>query len=694
MPATPLALGGQAAGGGIDLLGQAAGGDGFLASLNPEVRRYKKELAAAKDEQAQLNAELAELPKGSQEYAAVAAKAAKAGQAVKTTTEALNKQLAAVGKQSKALGIAGKAFGLATGFIVGMGAALLVSAVRMGDAAAQTLALGATSAHTAEELARLEAGFDNLGVKVSAVDLAGFEKAQRRVNAALRYSGQLSTETVIAYSMLGLAVGEQVKLDEQRYNTLRRMTLTEREWVAQQTGVAQGVLDAIALGYTWQDAQQSGIALTEEQMRQQLETRKSVKELMREYKLLGQSIATELLPYAKAFSEWLIPAVKNVTEWVKANPKLVRGIFAFGIALAGIVAVLSLVAGLAVTLAAVSGVGLPLAATAVALGAGVAAVGGAGFAVSYKALGSAQKAVGGIEEANIAAGREAADATRESGKEIVNTMQARADAAAYQQNLLEPVFRPRATAVTTPAAPVGNALDMHASTMADLGGNLETWAAGGKRPGRFHPDELLASGLAQGIVEPSTTVIRTPDLIDERRGRSRGISQGDSAVGDAIIGGIGDFFTGLGRGEYQSAPASATGNRRDRARQTTAAAQAPAAIDITMPLGKPDMPLGKPDMPLGKPDITMPEAIPPAAIVNMPDMPLGKPPAVNMPALEAAIPPAASSTVNNYNVTNNYNDNSEFSVSNEFNNDDYAAQTANEVTEGALQLAEAQASYP
>ena len=78
----------------------------------------------------------------------------------------------------------------------------------------------------------------------------------------------------------------------------------------------------------------------------------------------------------------------------------------------------------------------------------------------------------------------------------------------------------------------------------------------------------------------------------------------------------------------------------------------------------------------------------------MPDMPLGKPPAVNMPALEAAIPPAASSTVNNYNVTNNYNDNSEFSVSNEFNNDDYAAQTANEVTEGALQLAEAQASYP
>ena len=345
----------------------------FLTNLSPQVRKYRNELASAKEEQQSLTNQLKQLDKGSAEYDKISKSLTAVTGTVDALTGALNKQLATIGKQSKALGIAGKVAGVGAGLFVGFTGTIIALTKSMGDAARETLALSSASEYGAEALHQLSSGFDILGIKMSAVDLVAFEKQQRRVNTAFMLGSGVSKDLVIAYSALGLRLGETVTLNRDLYETLRALPLAQREYYAAIVGVNDGVLQAINLGYDWQEVQANGIARTKEQQREALEAANAMRKLGAEIKEVGADLAREFLPYVKAGAEVLIEITGNVRDWIKENPKWIKAIGYGALAVGALGTALGIAAGFAVTLAAATGIGLPAALTALGLGATVGA---------------------------------------------------------------------------------------------------------------------------------------------------------------------------------------------------------------------------------------------------------------------------------------------------------------------------------
>ena len=220
--------------------------------------------------------------------------------------------------------------GIALGIITKLG-------VGFGNLSTQVMMAGATSASTGAELHRMATGFQALtGIRTAAQDLEAFERAQRAVAAGMRFGEPPTRRQVLAYSQLGIALGQQAQLNETLYNRLGQMDLATREWVANVVGIPQSVMKAVAAQYSWADAQRVGVRMTQEQIEEGHRLDVRFQALQNTFKEVAMEVGPEMLKFLISLKQNVLPIAQALGSWVANNSKLVTTMVVLGATMAGI----------------------------------------------------------------------------------------------------------------------------------------------------------------------------------------------------------------------------------------------------------------------------------------------------------------------------------------------------------------------
>ena len=227
----------------------------------------------------------------------------------------------------------------------GVSTAMGFLADRMGRLGTRLESVDATSRSTGVALQQMATGFEALtGIRIAAEELENFERAQRRVIGGLMFGERPSRNQVIAYSSLGIAIGEVVEWNDTLYERLARMPLAFRETVASILDVPPAIMSAIAMGYEWNDAIASGMVVTREQQRQLHEQGVAFRELKNELQEVAVTFAGPALSAIGAFKDAVLDIFGPVIALVDAYPKLAAGVGAFMLSLAVLMPVLMVAA--------------------------------------------------------------------------------------------------------------------------------------------------------------------------------------------------------------------------------------------------------------------------------------------------------------------------------------------------------------
>ena len=314
---------------------------------------------------------------------------------------------------------------------------LLLTLTALGGAAAATTIkftqyghelLNAANASrlTVDELSSLATGFSDLvGIRTRADDLVAFERAQRAVVAGIRFGVKPTRDQVLAYSRLGLSIGDTIELNEQLYNSIRGLSLAERERVAGILGISPAIVAAANDQLTWNEIQQAGITYTEDEARALRQTDRELAKVKRSLEAVGKELAIQFGPILEVVGGYLAGLAEHAGALVANFQAWLPWIGGLAGALVGLTVVLKLAAIAQAALAIASVVGAPFgvaalavlgigaAATALGVGVGVAAADKIGKDIERleRELADQKLTEAEVRQANVDALREAQNDT-------------------------------------------------------------------------------------------------------------------------------------------------------------------------------------------------------------------------------------------------------------------------------------------
>ena len=228
--------------------------------------------------------------------------------------------------------IGGSALAMATGL-----------ALKFGSLATSIKIAGVTSQNTGASLHNLATGFQALtGIKTVAADFENFERQQRAVIAGMQIGERPSRRLIIMYSKLGMTLGQTSTMNARLYAQLQNMDLGMRELAASTLGIPPAIMQAIAAGYSWNEAQRVGVRLTQDQIEEGHQLNVRMQALKNSYQELFADVGPAALEFLIAFKEGVFPIVKAMANWVANNRSLAIGLVTLGATLAGMIPILKM----------------------------------------------------------------------------------------------------------------------------------------------------------------------------------------------------------------------------------------------------------------------------------------------------------------------------------------------------------------
>ena len=272
----------------------------------------------------------------------------------------------------------------------------------------QLEAVSATSRHTASGLHQMATGFESLtGIQTAAGDIEKFERTQRALYAGMMVGNKATREQVLAYSFLQIPLGAVTEMNEVLYERLQRMPLAIREMVGAQLGIAPAIMQAVAAGYSWNEAMAMGVELTQEDIREGHKRALVYRRLQKQFEELAGRSGPAFIEMINMLFGAVQPVADIFLKMVTAFPMLTAGLLVLGATMVAIMPILKMFAMLKAALTAPFPLNLILLGTAIV----------GGIIAGAVAIGMGKKMERSIEEAMERANQIAAEQNRQNTRE-------------------------------------------------------------------------------------------------------------------------------------------------------------------------------------------------------------------------------------------------------------------------------------